>query len=72
MIEIFQEYPYSTADGPDPEDTAPDLEPPRCAWCGHEITTVPIIRVWNSNDPNAEWNLCEKDALQAINLVERV
>ena len=54
-----EEYPYSTVDGPDPEDMAPDLEEPRCSKCGHEITVVPIIRVLSETDPLAMWNICE-------------
>jgi hypothetical protein len=70
-VQTFVEYPTSTIDGPDPEDMAPDLEAPRCAWCGHEITAAPVIRVWDSTDENAEWTLCENDALHAIDLAKR-
>jgi len=44
----------------DPDDTAPDCEPPRCRYCGHEITTSPVIRLFSQTDPDAMWNCCEE------------
>jgi len=58
-METRLEYPFSTVDGPDPEDMAPELEEPRCRVCGHEITEVPIIRLFDEQDPDAMWNLCK-------------
>ena len=55
----IQEYPYGTAGGPDPEDMPPELEEPRCSKCGHEITTVPIIRILSEADPDAQWDICQ-------------
>jgi len=40
------------------EDERPELEAPRCRYCGHEITTIPVIRLFDDQDPDAQWNIC--------------
>jgi len=67
-METMYEYPFSTEDGPDPEDMEPELEAPRCRYCGHEITTVPIIRLFDDKDPEAQWNICETCVSKGLGL----
>ena len=52
MMEEAYEYAFETT------RERPDPEPPRCCACGHEITTVPVIRLFSDRDPDAQWSAC--------------
>lgn len=52
------EYDYPLGNLHDPDDDIPALEAPRCCACGHEITTVPVIRLFSDRDPDAQWSAC--------------
>jgi hypothetical protein len=57
-VETRYDFPL---DGPDDEESdTPDLELPRCKICGHEISTVPVVRVFEDNDPLAMWSMCDE------------
>ncbi len=71
-MESMYEYPYSTVDGPDPGDMTPELEEPRCHYCGHEITTAPVIRLFDDHDHDAQWNICEPCLSKSVVPMERI